>query len=129
MNYWKPHSDFVPQVLPLKYDTVLSPAKTYLMIGCLGGLGRSMSKWMIQQGAKKFVFLGRSGTDKKPARDLVEDLRAAGAQVTVVRGDVSSYADVKKCVDVVDGDIGGVVQAAMGLSVSSSFKLSIDDHV
>lgn len=103
------------QVLPLKYDTTLSSSKTYLMIGCLGGLGRSMSKWMITRGARKFVFLGRSGTDKTPARKLVEDLEASGANVQVVRGDVGQYADVQKCVDVIDGEIGGVIQAAMGL--------------
>ena len=105
-------------MLPLRYDSVLSPEKTYLMIGCLGGLGRSMSKWMIKQGARKFVFLGRSGTDKAPARKLVEDLEQSGATVQVGRGDVGQYADVQKCVDVVDGDIGGVIQAAMGLNVN-----------
>jgi len=86
------------------------------MIGCLGGLGRSMSKWMIKQGAQKFVFLGRSGTDRTPARKLVEDLEASGAQVQVVRGDVGVLSDVQRCVDVIDGEIGGVIQAAMGLN-------------
>ena len=106
------------QVLPLRYDSVLSPEKTYLMIGCLGGLGRSISKWMIKQGARKFVFLGRSGTDKTPSRKLVEDLEHSGATIQVVRGDVGKYADVQKCVEVIHGDIGGVIQAAMGLNVS-----------
>ncbi|RAH71709.1 uncharacterized protein BO66DRAFT_400146 [Aspergillus aculeatinus CBS 121060] len=100
------------------YDTHFSDQKTYLMIGCLGGLGRSMSKWMIAQGAKKFVFLGRSGSDKPAARNLVEDLRGCGATVIVIRGDVCNYADVERCVAAIDGDIGGVVQAAMGLSES-----------
>lgn len=104
--------------MPLRYDSVLSPEKTYLLIGCLGGLGRSMSKWMVKQGARKFVFLGRSGIDKTPARKLVEDLEHSGATVQVVRGDVGKYTDVQKCVDVIDGDIGGVIQAAMGLNVS-----------
>ena len=107
-------------MLPLKYDSVLSPEKTYLMIGCLGGLGRSMSKWMVKQGARKFIFLGRSGTDRAPARKLVEDLEHSGATIQVVRGDVSMYADVEKCVSVIDGEIGGVIQAAMGLNVGFS---------
>ena len=89
------------------------------MIGCLGGLGRSISKWMIKQGARKFVFLGRSGLDKIPSRKLVEDLEQSGATVQVVRGDVGKYTDVQTCVEIIDGDIGGVVQAAMGLDVSS----------
>lgn len=87
------------------------------MIGCLGGLGRSISKWMVKRGARKFVFVGRSGTDRKPARLLVEDLQASGAEVTVVRGDVGVYADVQTAVAAIKGPVGGVIQAAMGLHV------------
>ena len=73
---------------------------------------------MMARGARKFVFLGRSGTDKTPARQLVEDLRDQGGDVVVVRGDVVQYADVEKVVASANGPIGGVVQAAMGLNVS-----------
>ncbi|KAI1455535.1 ketoacyl-synt-domain-containing protein [Annulohypoxylon moriforme] len=102
-------------VLPIKYDSVFCPNKTYLLVGCLGGLGRSMSKWMLARGARKFVFLGRSGTDRAPARRLVEDLEFSGAQVTVVRGDVVNFDDVQHAIASIDGAIGGVIQAAMGL--------------
>ena len=107
----------IEQVLPTKYDMKFHPHKTYLLSGCLGGIGRSITKYMTQQGAKKFVFIGRSGLDKKAARQLVKDLEDSGASVKVIRGDVSNLEDVKKCVDAVNGLIGGVVQAAMGLDV------------
>lgn len=87
------------------------------MVGCLGGLGRSISKWMAKQGARKFVFIGRSGTGKEPARLLVEDLQASGAEVVVIRGDVGVYADVQAAVSAIQGPIGGIIQAAMGLNV------------
>ena len=104
-------------VLPLRYDSRFSAEKWYLMIGCLGGLGGSMSKWMVKQGARKFVFLGRSGLQKPTARKLVEDLEQAGASIKVVQGDIIEYEHVRTCVDVIgDEQIGGVVQAAMGLS-------------
>ena len=106
------------KVQPFKHTTAFSPDKSYIMIGCLGGLGRSMSKWMMARGARKFVFLGRSGIDKAPARRLVEDLQANGAECKVVRGDVCSADDVQKVVDQADSLIGGVIQAAMGLNVS-----------
>ncbi|ORY71434.1 putative polyketide synthase [Pseudomassariella vexata] len=102
-------------VMPIKYDTKMSPEKTYLLIGCLGGLGRSMSKWMLSRGVRKFVFMGRSGTDKAPARRLVENLQSLGAEVTVVRGDVVNVKDVNRAVADIHGPIGGVIQAAMGL--------------
>ncbi|KAF3402032.1 Polyketide synthase-nonribosomal peptide synthetase [Penicillium rolfsii] len=103
-------------VQTLKYRTTFSAKKTYLMIGCLGGLGRSMSKWMMSRGARKFVFLGRSGTDKLSARRLVEDLTQHGAECKVVRGDVCNNSDVEAAVAAVEGPIGGVIQAAMGLN-------------
>ena len=73
---------------------------------------------MMVRGARKLVFLGRSGIDRPEARGLVTDLEAAGAQVTVVRGDVGNLSDVQNAVGTITGPIGGVIQAAMGLSVS-----------
>ncbi|KAK9782215.1 putative polyketide synthase [Seiridium cardinale] len=109
------NEESVVPVMPIKYDTKMSPDKTYLLIGCLGGLGRSMSKWMLSRGARKFVFMGRSGTDKAPARRLVENLQSLGAEVTVMRGDVVNVEDVDRAVAGIHGPIGGVIQAAMGL--------------
>ena len=108
-----------------KYNTKFSRDKTYIMIGCLGGLGRSISKWMMSRGARNFVFLGRSGRDKAPAGRLIDDLESSGASCKVVRGDVCDIADVQKTVDAADSPIGGIVQAAMGLNVSLSFSPQI----
>jgi len=105
-------------VAPATYSSVLDPEKVYLLIGCLGGLGRSLSRWMMARGARHFVFLGRSGCDKPSAQQLVSGLQNAGAAVGVVRGDVSKAADVVASVSAclaTGRRIGGVVQAAMGL--------------
>ncbi|KAI1142338.1 polyketide synthase [Hypoxylon sp. FL0543] len=106
------------RVKPRRYETTFSPNKSYLMIGCLGGLGRSISKWMISRGAKSLVFLGRSGLTKPEAKILVQDLRKRGAHVEVVQGDVSKYDDVEKTIQQAPFPIGGVIHAAMGLSES-----------
>ena len=110
-------SDATLQILPTKYSSVFSPTKTYLLSGCLGGIGRSIIKWMMTRGAKKFAMIGRSGLDKEPARRLVKDLEDSGAYVHVTRGDVSEVAVVMEAVAAIEGEIGGVVQAAMGLDV------------
>ncbi|KAI0172944.1 KR-domain-containing protein [Hypoxylon sp. FL1284] len=113
-------------VAPSKYLTKFDAEKTYLLVGCLGGLGRSLSGWMMNWGAKKFVFLGRSGCDKPSAQELVNRLRSDGAHVTVVRGDVLNKADVKNAVAAClpFGEIGGVVQAGMGLHESIFSQMS-----
>lgn len=116
INLQKPNVEI--RVQRLRHDTVFSREKSYIMIGCLGGLGRTVSRWMVQRGARRFVFLGRSGTAKPAAKALVDDLEASGARCTVVKGDGCSEKDVIATVAAAEGDIGGVVQAAMSLNVS-----------
>lgn len=111
--------------MPEKFKTSFSPEKAYLLIGCLGGLGRSLSKWMYSRGARKLVFLGRSGIDRAPARALVEDLQKVGAKVTVIRGNVSDAVDVENAIAQIEDPIGGVVHAAMGLAVGLPSLLKI----
>lgn len=106
------------QVLPLKYDMTFSPAKCYFLVGCLGGLGRSLAKWMLKRGARQFMFMGRSGLDNEVARSFVKGLQREGAKVMVEQGDVCEYADVERAINRIEGPIGGVVQAAMRLDVS-----------
>lgn len=105
-------------VAPAIYASVFDADKVYLMIGCLGGLGRSLSRWMVRRGARHFVFLGRSGADQPSARQLLASLEQYGARADVVRGDVSKAVDVTAAVEhcVATGvPIGGVIHAAMGL--------------
>lgn len=102
---------------PPKHQTQLDASKTYVMVGCLGGLGSSLAKWMMTRGARRFVFLGRKGAYRPKARELISHLEAQNAQCQVVRGDVRSADDVQRMVNGISGPIGGVVQAAMGLHV------------
>ncbi|KAI1123051.1 putative polyketide synthase [Nemania abortiva] len=105
-------------VSPPQYSTILHPDKSYLMIGCLGGLGRSLSQWMMSRGARKFVFLGRTGADKPAARKFITQIQSKGARVAVVRGDVTQANDVAIAMAACETEgfvLGGIVQAAMAL--------------
>ncbi|KLO91892.1 putative polyketide synthase [Fusarium fujikuroi] len=116
----------VPVAPPL-YLSVFDPEKVYLLVGCLGGLGCSLSRWMMTRGARRFVFLGRSGADRPSARQLISRLEKAGVTVEVVRGDVCNLSDVTKAVEAcvsAGRHIGGIVQAAMGLSESLFTSMS-----
>lgn len=97
-----------------------SKSATYLLVGCLGGIGRSLTAWMMKLGARRFTFLSRSGSDSKSAARLIADIEADGAIVTVVRGDATSRSDVVRAVEAVPPQhpIRGVVHAAMVLRVS-----------
>ncbi|KAI1766894.1 putative polyketide synthase [Hypoxylon sp. FL1150] len=116
------------QTLPTRTPLKFSPDSTYLLVGCLGGLGRSLTSWMMECGARRFTFLSRSGADSESAARLVSDIEAAGAIVQVVRGDATNAADVARAVAGVspNNPIKGVVHAAMvlrdGLFHSMSFQ-------
>jgi len=92
---------------------------TYLLVGCLGGLGRSLTSWMMKKGARRFAFLSRSGTDGEQAAILVEDVKKAGAEVQVIRGDVTVQKDVESAIKAIPSKfpLRGVVHAAMVLKV------------
>ena len=111
------------QTLPARESLRFSPDSTYLLVGCLGGLGRSLTAWMMESGARRFTFLSRSGTDQEFAARLVKDIEAAGAFVDVVRGDATNKADVISAVQAVSPahPIKGVIHAAMVLRVSFHF--------
>lgn len=97
----------------------LSSEHTYLLVGCLGGLGRSLTRFMMDRGARHFAFLSRSGADKPEAARLVKDIQAAGAESLVFRVDAADEEGVNKVVAELQASrpIQGVVHAAMVLKV------------
>ncbi|KAI0449671.1 reducing type I polyketide synthase 10 [Xylaria acuta] len=112
------NADSAIKVQPVKHTTHFDGEKNYILVGCLGGLGRTITRWMLQRGARRFTFLGRSGLDKSAACGLVNDLKASGAECVVIKGDVCDRKAVDTVVEAATGDIGGIVQAAMGLNES-----------
>ncbi|NNL86089.1 MAG: AMP-binding protein, partial [Myxococcales bacterium] len=51
----------------------IRPDRTYVLTGGLGGLGLSVAAWLVAQGARQLVLVGRSAPDE-PAREAVASL-------------------------------------------------------
>ena len=104
-------------VLPPRPEIQLNPDGTYFLVGCLGGLGRSLTSWMLSKGARRFAFLSQSGADAPSAARLVGDLKSAGAHIDIFRGDVSNLTDVEAAVASIPSahPVSGVIHAAMVL--------------
>ncbi|KAK5997657.1 Prosolanapyrone synthase [Cladobotryum mycophilum] len=87
----------------------------YLLVGCLGGLGRSLAAWMVERGARHLVFFSRTGNDKPESVSLVEELIAAGASPEVLRCDVTNQEAVVSAVEKLSRvrQVKGVIHAAM----------------
>lgn len=96
------------------------------MVGCFGGIGRSITRWMASQGAKSFVFMSRSGLSRPSARELVDDLENRGARCQALTSDVSNLTDVERAVRSAPSPIGGIVQASMAVKAINWESLSCD---
>ncbi|KAI1460205.1 ketoacyl-synt-domain-containing protein [Annulohypoxylon moriforme] len=99
-----------PSPSPLKFKSDV----TYLLVGCLGGIGRSVALWMVERGAKHLAFVSRNGTDKKAAAQTVLFLRDKGVDVLVLRADIANKAALADAVAKIDPaiPIRGMVNAA-----------------
>lgn len=95
----------------------------YLLVGGLGGLGRAVSMWMVENGARQLIFLSRSAAEGPATTPFFDELRSQGCRVKTVAGSVSSREDVEKAVGVADGPIAGVMQMSMVLRVSVLISL------
>lgn len=63
---------------------------TYLVTGGLGALGLELSQWLIEQGARSLILLGRSNPGAAVLRKI-ESFREAGADVAVLKTDIGNF--------------------------------------
>lgn len=66
----------------------LDPEAVYMLVGGLGGLGKSISRWMASHGAKWLAILSRSGGESEAASDVRAELLEMGCKLTAVACDV-----------------------------------------
>lgn len=92
----------------------LGDQATYLVTGGLGAVGGEVAGWLLERGARHLVLMGR-GAPSATAEATLAALRAAGAQVTVARGDVTKADDVAAVLATIAATmppLRGVVHAA-----------------
>ncbi|MBE9049171.1 alpha/beta fold hydrolase [Nostocales cyanobacterium LEGE 11386] len=77
------------QELSLRADS------TYLITGGLGALGLKVAQWMVEQGARNLVLIGRREASSE-VRATLNQLQEAGAQIQVTQADVSSQESMRQ---------------------------------
>jgi FlaA1/EpsC-like NDP-sugar epimerase len=89
----------------------------YVIVGGLGGLGRSIVQWMVDHGARNLAVFNRSGTSPAEALRLVDDLTQQGVSIRILKCDVADKSSVSKamCVVAKNGQIKGILHAAVVL--------------
>ncbi|CAK49166.1 uncharacterized protein An03g05140 [Aspergillus niger] len=119
-------TDQVMTVLDTKPSYTFGPDATYVIAGGLGGLGRSIARWLVERGARNLILLSRSGPESPHARSLVEELHERGARAITPACDITNRELLKTVLDVCSQlmpPIKGCVQASMVVRVSSPSNL------
>ncbi|KAI0509380.1 polyketide synthase PksD [Xylaria bambusicola] len=106
---------FVIDRIDLKFEENAS----YLIAGGLGGIGRSILKWMATRNAKYLIVPSRSGTSgSQKAEQVVASLRQSGVTIITPKCDVSSTSSLSNLLTQCSESmppIRGCINAAMAL--------------
>lgn len=92
----------------------------YLLVGGLGGLGRVVSSWMVENGARKILFLSRSAKEGPETTPFFDELRARGCEVLCFAGSVTNLSDVEAAVKQATKPVAGVMQMSAVMRVCIS---------
>ncbi|NES77484.1 MULTISPECIES: type I polyketide synthase [unclassified Okeania] len=70
---------------------------TYLITGGSGALGLTFAKWMVENGARNLVLVGRKEVSEF-AKERIAKMETMGAKIILARGDISLENDVQKII-------------------------------
>ncbi|KAI0854080.1 hypothetical protein F5Y00DRAFT_250253 [Daldinia vernicosa] len=91
---------------------------TYIIAGGLGGLGRSVSRWFVERGARHLILLSRSGAKSTEAQELVAELARSGTKVKTPACDIADQKALRLVLDECLRDmpaVRGCIQSSMVL--------------
>ncbi|KAK3318237.1 KR domain-containing protein [Apodospora peruviana] len=100
--------------------------RAYLLVGGLGGLGRSIASWMVEKGARHIIFFSRSAGSVPKDDPYFRELEAQGCFVQTFSGSVSKAVDVARVIRAAGKPIGGVFQASMVPSNAAINEMTFD---
>lgn len=125
----KVNLDLEEHVMKRREPTKFASSGAYLLVGGLGGLGRSLSVWMAERGARHFVYLSRSAGADQEHREFAKELKSMGCRVDFVQGSVTSLDDVTKAITraQVQGQLKGIFQMSMVNRDQNLTRMTLED--
>ncbi|KAI0485236.1 lovastatin nonaketide synthase [Xylariaceae sp. FL0804] len=110
--------------------SIFSSNATYLIAGGLGGLGRSLARWMASRGARNLVLLSRSGPKDDDSKSLLKDLEALNVKVETPRVDIRDMTQLQCELDRLAEfmpPIKGCIQATVALRDNLFENMTYED--
>ena len=106
----------------------IDPERRYLISGGFGSLGRTVSQWLVDRGARHLVLVGRNGPSPMAADDITR-WRSQGVDVEAVHLDVADADAVHELVSRVGRPpLAGVIHCA-GVLADAAVVDTGDDHL
>ena len=102
LSRYKPKSE---QPLEIRNDS------SYLITGGCGGVGLQVARWLVEQGAKHLVLLGRSQPSPE-VRLVLNELEEAGAKIIAAQADISDENALAQILTDLTVPLRGVIHAA-----------------
>ncbi|MDJ0392185.1 SDR family NAD(P)-dependent oxidoreductase [Rhodococcus sp. G-MC3] len=84
-----------PVVRPEIPTVEIDPEATYVVTGGFGAFGTAIAKWLVDEGARTLVLVGRSGPTTDRARQTLAEFAEAGVTVVQELLDISDYDGVR----------------------------------
>lgn len=115
-------------MLPSKPVVRLFSESSYLIVGGVGGIGRSIANYLVEHGARHLILVSRKAASKPDLYAFARKLRTVGCQVAVHNCDIANAVDLATLLEKCHQEmppIRGVIQAAMVLQVILLFTRSI----
>ncbi|KAK4465132.1 hypothetical protein QBC42DRAFT_344189 [Cladorrhinum samala] len=110
----------------------LRPDASYILVGGVGGIGRSIAHWMVDHGARNLILLSRSAGDATKTGSFVEELKQLGCRTLAVSCDVANAGDLAKalrrCEDEGLPPVRGVINGAMALHDAILEQMTFGDR-
>ncbi|KAL4792644.1 polyketide synthase [Aspergillus venezuelensis] len=115
----KPNPGDVVKAIAPRPPYLLRKDAAYIIVGGLGGIGQSLARQMVKDGARYLIILSRSGSKHPKADELIADLEQVGCRVLLPECDITNETAVREALDGTDAvfpPVRGLVQGAMVLN-------------
>lgn len=101
-------------------EVELNANATYLITGGTHGIGLSLAYWLIDNGARNIVVLGRSGGSRPEVQELLEKYDGSDVSVRALACDVGSRDELVQVLESIQDmpPVRGVIHSALILNVS-----------
>lgn len=86
---------------------------SYLLVGGLGGIGRQVSTWMAEQGARHLIFLSRSAGESAEDKAFLNELSIQGCSAQTFAGSVEDPQVVDRAIEAATHPLAGIIHMPM----------------